>query len=159
MSAARYRAVLGFRLAKKELAMASPLQSLIATGTKLWLDSVDPDLVRANRALGATGATSNPIIIADLIQSGRFDDELERLLDGRGSSDDDAAWQLTDQRRPVSTGSVSAGVESDQRRRRLRELRTGSAAGRSRLHAVPRPSAWRATSSWAGDGRRAMRTA
>ncbi len=76
--------------------MESPIQSLIATGTKLWLDSVDPELVRANRALGATGATSNPIILADLIQSGRFDDELERLLDGGGSSDDDAAWQLTD---------------------------------------------------------------
>jgi transaldolase len=75
--------------------MTSPIQSLIATGTKLWLDSVGPDLVRANRALGATGATSNPIILADLIQSGRFDDELERLLVGGGASDDDAAWELT----------------------------------------------------------------
>ena len=36
--------------------MTSPLESLIATGTKLWLDSVDPELVRSNRALGATGA-------------------------------------------------------------------------------------------------------
>jgi transaldolase len=80
----------------KGVAMQSPIQSLIATGTKLWLDSVDPDLVRANRALGATGATSNPIILADLIQSGRFDDELERLLVGRDASDDDAAWGLTD---------------------------------------------------------------
>jgi transaldolase len=57
---------------------------------------VDPDLVQANRALGATGATSNPIILAELIQSGRFDDELGRLLGTRGLSDDDAAWQLTD---------------------------------------------------------------
>ena len=38
--------------------MASALESLIATGTKLWLDSIDPDLVIKNRALGATGATS-----------------------------------------------------------------------------------------------------
>ena len=53
--------------------MTSPLQSLIATGTKLWLDSVDPDLVQTNRALGATGATSNPIIISDLIKTGEFD--------------------------------------------------------------------------------------
>ena len=66
--------------------MTSPLQSLIATGTKLWLDSVDPDLVRANRAIGATGATSNPIIIADLVKSGRFDRDLEILLDRRESS-------------------------------------------------------------------------
>ena len=56
----------------------SPLQSLIATGTKLWLDSIDPDLVKRNRALGATGATSNPIIISDLIKTGRFDDDLDR---------------------------------------------------------------------------------
>jgi transaldolase len=76
--------------------MASPLQSLIASGTKLWLDSVDPQLVRANRAWGASGATSNPIIIADVIQSGRFDDELENALVGDGLSDEDAAWQLTD---------------------------------------------------------------
>ena len=56
------------------------LQSLIATGTKLWLDSIDPDLVARNRALGATGATSNPIIISDLIKTGRFDDALGRFL-------------------------------------------------------------------------------
>jgi transaldolase len=76
--------------------MASPLQSLIATGTKLWLDSVDPKLVEINRAWGATGATSNPIIISDLIKSGRFDSELEDLLARDQVSDEDAAWQLTD---------------------------------------------------------------
>ena len=46
--------------------MTTPLESLVACGTKLWLDSIDPDLVRLNRGLGATGATSNPIIISDL---------------------------------------------------------------------------------------------
>jgi len=74
----------------------SPLASLIASGTKLWLDSIDPDLVRANRALGATGATSNPIIISDLIKSGRYDRELEKLL-AAGKSDEEVAWALTDQ--------------------------------------------------------------
>lgn len=75
--------------------MASPLRSLIACGTKLWLDSIDPDLVNSNRALGATGATSNPIIIGDLIKTGRFDQDLARLMrDGLG--DEDLAWQLTD---------------------------------------------------------------
>ena len=49
------------------------LKSLVATGTKLWLDSVDPDLIDQNIALGATGATSNPIIISDLLKTGRFD--------------------------------------------------------------------------------------
>jgi transaldolase len=83
------------QLQQQELAMTSPLQSLIATGTKLWLDSVDPDLVKTNRALGATGATSNPIIISDLIKTGRYDDELAKLLQ-ETKQDDEAAWQLTD---------------------------------------------------------------
>jgi transaldolase len=74
----------------------SPLKSLIATGTKLWLDSIDPDLVRSNRALGATGATSNPVIISDLIRTGRFDERLQQLLDA-GKTDDEVAWQVTDQ--------------------------------------------------------------
>jgi transaldolase len=77
--------------------MGSPLASLVACGTKLWLDSIDPDLVRTNRALGATGATSNPIIITDLIKTGRFDAQLPRLLAEQRLSAEDAAWQLTDQ--------------------------------------------------------------
>jgi transaldolase len=75
--------------------MTTPLQSLIASGTKVWLDSIDPDLVVRDRAYGATGATSNPIIIADLIKTGRFNDDLSNLL-RQGLSDLDIAWQLTD---------------------------------------------------------------
>ena len=62
------------------MAQVTPLQSLVASGTKLWLDSVDPDEVKANRAFGATGATSNPIIIANLIKTGRFDDFISKLM-------------------------------------------------------------------------------
>jgi transaldolase len=76
--------------------MTSPLESLIATGTKLWLDSIDPDLVATNRALGATGATSNPIIIADLIKTGRFDDQLDKFMQ-QGMDDEEIAWAMTDQ--------------------------------------------------------------
>jgi len=75
--------------------MTSPLKSLIASGTKVWLDSIDPDLVQRNRALGATGATSNPIIVSDLIKTGRFDQDLARL-ERDGLKDDEIAWQLTD---------------------------------------------------------------
>ena len=75
----------------------SPLESLVASGTKLWLDSVDPDLVRLNRSLGASGATSNPIIISKLIETGRYDAELERLLSSRGAANEEAVWQLADQ--------------------------------------------------------------
>lgn len=71
------------------------LKSLIATGTKLWLDSIDPDLVGKNYELGATGATSNPIIVSDLIKTGRFDDELAELLD-EGKDDETVAWEITD---------------------------------------------------------------
>jgi transaldolase len=76
--------------------MSQPLQALIACGTKLWLDSIDPELVASNRAWGATGATSNPIIIANLIQTGRFDRDLDRLI-SEGKSDEEIAWSLTDQ--------------------------------------------------------------
>jgi len=77
--------------------MSSPLKSIIQAGTKLWLDSVDPELVVSNRQLGATGATSNPIIISNLIKTGRYDAELTQLLTEAGLSDHDAAWALTDQ--------------------------------------------------------------
>lgn len=73
----------------------TPLQSLISTGTKLWLDSIDPDLVLANRKLGATGATSNPIIVSDLIKTGRFDEPLAALV-REGQDDETIAWNLTD---------------------------------------------------------------
>jgi transaldolase len=79
----------------EEKIMSSPLQSLIATGTKVWLDSVDPDLVKRDRAKGATGATSNPVIIGELIDSGRFDEALARFM-REGLSDHDIAWRLTD---------------------------------------------------------------
>src|SRR5688572_30777596 len=73
----------------------TPLESLIATGTKLWLDSIDPDLVIENRKFGATGATSNPIIVADLIKTGRFDRRLADPL-AKGLDDAGVAWQVTD---------------------------------------------------------------
>jgi len=75
--------------------MPTPIQSLLATGTKLWIDSVDPELVRRDRAAGVTGATSNPVIVSDLLASGRFDDQLAELA-RREMSDEQIAWELTD---------------------------------------------------------------
>ena len=77
------------------MATLTPLQSLVVAGTKLWLDSVDPQAVKANRAYGASGATSNPIIIADLIKTGRFDDLLTKLIRD-GMDDTSLAWHMTD---------------------------------------------------------------
>lgn len=71
------------------------LRSLIETGTKLWLDSVDPAEVRKNAAIGATGATSNPIIIADIIKTGQCDRLIQQLI-AEGLDDEAIAWQLTD---------------------------------------------------------------
>jgi transaldolase len=76
--------------------MSDALNSLIKTGTKLWLDSIDPDLIVTAKRSGATGATSNPIIVADLLKSGRFDDTLQKLMIS-GLSDDHVAWEMTDQ--------------------------------------------------------------
>lgn len=75
--------------------MSDSLTSLINAGTKLWLDSIDPELVRANRELGATGATSNPIIVSNLIKTGRFDSEINEVMK-TGADDNEVAWQITD---------------------------------------------------------------
>jgi transaldolase len=77
------------------MAELTPLQSLLATGTRLWLDSVDPDEVKRNLGWGATGATSNPIIVTDLIKTGRFDEPMQALI-REGHNDEALAWKLTD---------------------------------------------------------------
>lgn len=75
--------------------MSTGLKSLVENGTKLWLDSVDPDLIARDRKQGATGATSNPIIVADLVATGRFDEKLDALF-RQYDSDDQVAWLMTD---------------------------------------------------------------
>ncbi|MEM9367762.1 MAG: transaldolase family protein [Planctomycetota bacterium] len=75
--------------------MAAPLQSLVETGTKLYLDSVEPSEVDQNLAWGAVGATSNPAIISAIVKTGGLDAEIERLL-GEGKENDAIAWALAD---------------------------------------------------------------
>src|SRR5665213_560750 len=72
------------------------LASLIATGTKVWLDGVEPDDVNRNRALGVTGATSNPTIVAQIIQHGHVDGRLAELVN-QGLDDEAIAWALDDE--------------------------------------------------------------
>src|ERR1700722_3360163 len=76
------------------MAAINPLQSLIAAGTKLWLDSIDPQLVLKNRALGATGATSNPIIVSDLLKSGSQDEAIMAFME-KGIDDEALARAIT----------------------------------------------------------------
>jgi len=75
--------------------MNTGLASLVACGTQLWLDSVDPEQVAQARADGATGATSNPQIVAELIHSGRCRELLASLIE-QGLDDEAIAWTLTD---------------------------------------------------------------
>ena len=72
------------------------LASLIATGTKVWLDGVAPKDITQHRALGVTGATSNPTIVSQIIGSGHFDDRIVELA-GDGHDDAAIAWALDDE--------------------------------------------------------------
>jgi transaldolase len=72
------------------------LASLIATGTKVWLDGVEPDAIEKNRAWGITGATSNPAIVAKIIGRGHFDGRISQLI-GQGLTDHQIAWELNDE--------------------------------------------------------------
>lgn len=75
--------------------MATGIASLVELGSKIWLDSVDPDEVVKNKAIGVSGATSNPIIISGLIESGRFDQTMQSFME-QASDDEDLAWKMTD---------------------------------------------------------------
>ena len=72
------------------------LTSLIQSGTRVWLDSVDPKAVAANKAQGVSGATSNPAIIAGLVNSGDFDDDIKALIEGGQTDDEALTWAITD---------------------------------------------------------------
>ena len=73
--------------------MTDSLRSLIDTGTKLYLDSVEPSEVDRNLAWGAVGATSNPAIISGIVSAGGMDAQIESLLSA-GHDDEAVAWAL-----------------------------------------------------------------
>src|ERR1043166_3631822 len=72
------------------------LASLIATGTKVWLDGVEPDEIEKNRTWGITGATSNPAIVSKIIGRGHFDGRIRELIE-QGLTDEQTAWELDDE--------------------------------------------------------------
>src|SRR5690606_35966820 len=63
-------------LRPEDPSLMNALQSLIKTGTKLYLDSVDPEEVAKNLQWGAVGATSNPVIISEIVARGSLDSEI-----------------------------------------------------------------------------------
>lgn len=76
--------------------MTTGLASLVENGTKVWSDSVDPKVIERDLPRGITGATSNPVIVADLIRTGRFDQAMRKQLE-QTADDHELAWQMTDQ--------------------------------------------------------------
>src|SRR5262249_40762063 len=76
----------------------SPLMSLkqlIGSGTKVWSDSIDPQVIKVAPGKGITGATSHPISIADILKKSGFDEKMSELIE-KGMSDSDIAWWLDD---------------------------------------------------------------
>ena len=142
------------------------LASLIATGTKVWLDGVEPDEIEKNRAWGITGATSNPTIVSKIIGRGHFDGRISELIE-HGLTDDQIAWELDDElvksaqkvflpvweRTKGNDGYVSfeldpliedeaAGLDSSERVRRYLELGEKWSAGhKNRMIKVPASAA------------------
>jgi transaldolase len=72
------------------------IQQLVSIGTKVWSDSVEPKIIAGALARGITGATSNPIIIADIIKEGGFDERITQLIE-QGLDDSAIAWKLNDE--------------------------------------------------------------
>src|SRR5688572_5068484 len=72
------------------------IKQLTSIGTKVWSDSVEPNIIATAVQRGITGATSNPIIIADIIQLGGLDDRIAQLIE-QGLDDSAIAWKLNDE--------------------------------------------------------------
>ena len=72
------------------------IKQLASIGTKVWSDSVEPKIIAAAVQRGMTGATSNPIIIADIIKEGGLDERITQLIE-QGLDDSAIAWKLNDE--------------------------------------------------------------
>ena len=142
------------------------LSSLIATGTKVWLDGVEPDEIEKNRVWGITGATSNPAIVSKIIGRGHFDGRISELIE-QGLTDHQITWELDDElvksaqkvflpaweRTKGNDGYVSfeldpliedeaAGLDNSERVRRYLELGEKWSAGhKNRMIKVPASAA------------------
>ena len=109
----------------------TPLQSLVASGTKLWLDSVDPDEVATQpRARGDRAPRPTRSSSPTCIKTGRFDADIKRVPRRKGLDDEAIAWAMTDKLVEQAQDVFLPVWERDEGRRRLRQLRARPAAGR-----------------------------
>jgi transaldolase len=72
------------------------IKQLASIGTKIWSDSVEPKIIATAAQRGITGATSNPIIISDIIKEGGLDERITQLIE-QGMDDSAIAWKLNDE--------------------------------------------------------------
>ena len=72
------------------------IKQLASIGTKIWSDSIEPGIIATAAQRGITGATSNPIIIADIIKQGGLDERITQLIE-QGLDDSALAWKLNDE--------------------------------------------------------------
>jgi hypothetical protein len=124
------------------------IKQLASIGTKIWSDSVEPKIIATAVQRGITGATSNPIIIADIIKAGGLDERITQLIE-QGLDDSAIAWKLNEelvagaqrafadvwQRSPTSGsgpgGTTATSASSSTRcwKTPKNRCRTGSACG------------------------------
>ncbi|MEA2710879.1 MAG: transaldolase [Phycisphaerales bacterium] len=72
------------------------IKQLVSIGTKVWSDSVEPKIIASAVQRGISGATSNPIIISDIIKEGGLDERITQLIE-KGLNDSAIAWKLNDE--------------------------------------------------------------
>lgn len=88
--------------------VVSNIQLTTRLGTDFWNDSCDPVELGEAVAEGAVGATSNPVIVYQAVQSGRerWIPVLDRLVaESPGATEDDIAWMLI-----TEVAATAAGI-------------------------------------------------
>lgn len=68
---------------------------LKSSGTKVWLDSIDPFELEKYIPKGITGATSNPVIVANILKSGQHQAVIDQWKP-KAANSEELLWLLTD---------------------------------------------------------------
>jgi transaldolase len=89
-------------------------------GTDFWNDSCDPDELGEAVAEGAVGATSNPVIVYQAVQSARerWIPVLDRLItENPSASEDEIAWMLITEVAATAAAILRPVYDETQRRK------------------------------------------
>ncbi|WP_382303574.1 transaldolase family protein [Herbiconiux sp. UC225_62] len=83
--------------------------------TRLWNDSADPDELRRSIALGAVGATCNPVIALAVVRRhlGRWSERIREIASEDASATDaDIAWQVVEELSIEGAGQLEPAFEA-----------------------------------------------